>query len=82
MPDISTVNKAIDVGRTLLHSILTPWQSIAAGQTFVFPTLNFAMRCELVGKAKSARLDVALRPLIKRTPFLPANAANEYLYRS
>ncbi|KAL1475335.1 hypothetical protein MTO96_037351 [Rhipicephalus appendiculatus] len=82
LPDRSKVDEATSVGRTLLQSMLAPWQRIAAVKTFVFPALNFAMRCGQVGKAEWARLDDALRPLIKKTLYLPGNAANDYLYGS
>ncbi|XP_054921177.2 uncharacterized protein [Dermacentor andersoni] len=62
--------------------MLAPWQRLDAVKTFVFPALNFAMRCGSLGKAEWSRLDTTLRPLIKRTLYLPANAANDYLYGS
>ncbi|XP_070385009.1 uncharacterized protein [Dermacentor albipictus] len=62
--------------------MLALWQRLDAGKTFVFPALNFAMRCGSLGKAEWSRLDTTLRPLIKRILYLPANAANEYLYGS
>ncbi|KAL1476202.1 hypothetical protein MTO96_018718 [Rhipicephalus appendiculatus] len=82
LPDHTTVDEAISVGRTLLQSMLAPWQRIDALKTFVFPALNFAMRCGQIGKMEWARLDDALRPLIKKTLYLPGNAANSYLYGS
>ncbi|XP_075534054.1 uncharacterized protein LOC142567779 [Dermacentor variabilis] len=62
--------------------MLAPWQRLDAVKTFVFAALNFAMRCGSLGKAEWSRLDTTLRPLIKRTLYLPANAANDYLYGS
>lgn len=62
--------------------MLARWQRIDALKAFVFPALNFAMRCGQVGKAEWARLGDALRPLIKKTLYLPGNAANNYLYDS
>ncbi|XP_050038000.1 uncharacterized protein [Dermacentor andersoni] len=40
------------------------------------------MRCGSLGKAEWSQLDTTLRPLIKRTFYLPAKAANDYLYGS
>ncbi|XP_077507815.1 uncharacterized protein LOC144118912 [Amblyomma americanum] len=62
--------------------MLAPWQRLDAVKTFVYPALNFSMRCGLLGKAEWERLDEALRPLIKRTLYLPANASNDYIYGS
>ncbi|KAL1481297.1 hypothetical protein MTO96_015733 [Rhipicephalus appendiculatus] len=59
--------------------MLAPWQQADALKTFVFLALNFAMRCGQIGKTEWARLDDALRPLIKKTLYLPGNAANDYL---
>ncbi|XP_049527461.1 uncharacterized protein LOC125947135 [Dermacentor silvarum] len=82
LPDRATVDEAISVGRRLLTSMLAPWQRLDAVKTFVFPALNFSMRCGSLGKAEWSRLDTTLRPLIKKTLYLPANAANDYLYGS
>ncbi|XP_075723837.1 uncharacterized protein LOC142765918 [Rhipicephalus microplus] len=82
LQDRSKVDEAISVGRTLLESMLALLQRIDALKTFVFPALNFAMRCGQVGKAEWARLDDALRPLIKETLYLPGKAGNNYLYGS
>nr|XP_054921325.1 uncharacterized protein LOC129382025 [Dermacentor andersoni] len=82
LPDQATVDEAINVGRRLLTSMLAPWQRLDAVKTFVFPAFNFAMRCGSLGKAEWSRLDTTLRPLIMRTLYLPANAANDYLYGS
>lgn len=82
IPPEATVNEAIDLGKRLLSSMLAPWQRIDAIRTFLFPALNFSMRMGTLGKDTWKRLDDALRPLIKRTLYLPSNAANDYLYGS
>ncbi|XP_064462374.1 uncharacterized protein LOC135372848 [Ornithodoros turicata] len=60
--------------------MLAPWQRLDALKTFVYPSLNFSMRCGSLGKTDWMRLDQELRPLIKRTLYIPSNAANEYIY--
>ncbi|KAL1475346.1 hypothetical protein MTO96_037362 [Rhipicephalus appendiculatus] len=47
-------------------------------------TTRSTLRCGVArsGKMEWARLDDALRPLIKKTLYLPGNAANSYLYGS
>lgn len=82
LPDDSTIDDAISLGKRLLNSMLAPWQRLDAVRTFLFPALNFAMRAGTVGKVEWARLDDALRPLIKRTLYLPGNASNDYVYGS
>ncbi|XP_037501485.1 uncharacterized protein LOC119375376 [Rhipicephalus sanguineus] len=62
--------------------MLAPWQRLDAVRTFVYPALNFAMRCGVLTKTDWRRLDDAVRPLIKRTLYLPANASNGYVYGS
>ncbi|XP_065311918.1 uncharacterized protein [Dermacentor albipictus] len=59
-----------------------PLQRLDALRTFVYPGLNFMMRCGTLGKEDWQRLDDALRPLLKWTLYLPSNASNEYLYGS
>ncbi|XP_064462302.1 uncharacterized protein LOC135372762 [Ornithodoros turicata] len=78
----TTIQKAIEMGAKLLSSMLAPWQRIDAIKTFVFPSLNFAMRINSCSKGDWQKLDDALRPLIKRTLYLPQNASNDYLYAS
>lgn len=74
------MDDAISLGTRLLNSMLAPWQRVDALKTFLFPALNFAMRVGTLGKVEWARLDDALRPLIKRTLYLAGNASNDYLY--
>lgn len=76
--DINIIDQAIQRGTALLTSMLVaPWQRLDAVRTFVFPGLNFMMRCGTLGKDDWQRLDDALRPLLKRTLYLPSNASNE-----
>nr|XP_050025004.1 uncharacterized protein LOC126519686 [Dermacentor andersoni] len=79
LPDETTVDEAIHLGRKLLSSMLAPWQRLDALKTFLHPALNFAMRVGLASKGEWQRLDEELRPLIK-TLYVPARASNEYLY--
>ncbi|XP_050033060.2 uncharacterized protein [Dermacentor andersoni] len=62
--------------------MLAPWQRLDAIKTFLYPALNFAMRVGLASKGEWQRLDEELRPLIKKTLYVPARASNEYLYGS
>ncbi|KAL1433277.1 hypothetical protein MTO96_012677 [Rhipicephalus appendiculatus] len=82
LPDQTTVDEAIHLGRRLLSSMLTPWQRLDAIKTFLYPALNFAMRVGLASKGEWHRLDEELRPLIKKTLYVPARASNEYVYGS
>ncbi|KAL1415293.1 hypothetical protein MTO96_029564 [Rhipicephalus appendiculatus] len=63
-------------------AMLAPWQRLDAVKSFVYPALNFAMRCGVLTKTDSKRLDDAVRPLVKRTLYLPENTSNHYLYGS
>ncbi|XP_037508774.1 uncharacterized protein LOC119385401 [Rhipicephalus sanguineus] len=82
LPDQTTVDEAIHLGRKLLSSMLAPWQRLDAIKTFLYPALNFAMRVGLASKGEWHRLDEELRPLIKKTLYVPARASNEYVYGS
>ncbi|KAL1418335.1 hypothetical protein MTO96_025981 [Rhipicephalus appendiculatus] len=62
--------------------MLAPWQRIDAVKTFVYPALNFSMRCGVLTKTDWRRLDDAVRPLVKRTLYLPGNASTHYIYGS
>ncbi|XP_075721811.1 uncharacterized protein LOC142765126 [Rhipicephalus microplus] len=62
--------------------MLTPWQRLDAIKTFLYPALNFAMRVGLASKEEWQRLDDELRPLIKKTLYVPARASNDYVYGS
>ncbi|KAL1415299.1 hypothetical protein MTO96_029570 [Rhipicephalus appendiculatus] len=61
--------------------MLAPWQRIDAIKT-VYPALNFAMRCRVYTKTDWRRLDKVVRPLVKRTLYLPGNASTHYIYGS
>ncbi|XP_064462303.1 uncharacterized protein T26G10.4-like [Ornithodoros turicata] len=80
--DNGEVDEAIELGKKLLNSCLAPWQRIDAIKTFLYPSLKFAMRCGVLGKTDWSRLDNALRPLIKRSLYLPKSASTDYLYSS
>ncbi|EEC01311.1 reverse transcriptase, putative [Ixodes scapularis] len=80
LADNATIRDAINLGKRLLTSVLAPWQRLDAVKTFLFPALNFAMRAGTLGKEDWRRLDETLRPLLKRTLYLPSNSSNEYLY--
>nr|XP_054921181.1 uncharacterized protein LOC129381934 [Dermacentor andersoni] len=67
LPDETTVDEAIHLGRKLLSSMLAPWQRLDAIKTFLYPALNFAMRVGLASKGEWQRLDEELGPLIKKT---------------
>ncbi|KAL1415323.1 hypothetical protein MTO96_029594 [Rhipicephalus appendiculatus] len=76
--DGSIADTAINQARTILSSMLAPWQRLDAVRTFVYPALNFAMRCGVLSKTLWKRLDDAVRPLVKMTLYLPSNATNGY----
>ncbi|XP_050037758.3 uncharacterized protein [Dermacentor andersoni] len=80
--DVNIIDQTIQRGTALLTSLLAPWQRMDAIRTFVFPGLNFMMRCGTLGKDDWQRLDDELRPLLKRTLYLPSNASKGYLYGS
>lgn len=82
LSDNTTVDEAIHLGRKLLSSMLAPWQRLDAIKTFLYPALNFAMRVGVASKGEWQRLDEELRPLIKKTLYVPARASNEYLHGS
>ncbi|CAN7999386.1 unnamed protein product [Ixodes hexagonus] len=62
--------------------MLAPWQRLDAINTLLYPALHHLMRTGTVSKTVWTRLDEALRPLIKRSLYLPQSAANDYLYGS
>ncbi|XP_037515062.1 uncharacterized protein LOC119391454 [Rhipicephalus sanguineus] len=78
----SVIDTAIDQARKIFASMLAPWQRLDAVRTFVYPALNFPMRCGVLTKTDWRRLDDAIRPLVKRTLYLPGNASNNYVYGS
>ncbi|KAL1415251.1 hypothetical protein MTO96_029521 [Rhipicephalus appendiculatus] len=82
LTDSAVVDTAINQARKILSSMLAPWQRLDAVRTFVYPALNFAMRCGVLRKTDWKRLDDAVRPLVKRTLYLPSNAANGCVHGS
>ncbi|XP_064462298.1 uncharacterized protein LOC135372756 [Ornithodoros turicata] len=78
----STVEDAVELGQKILGSALAPWQRLDALKTFLYPGLNFAMRMGSHTKSEWKRLDESLRPLIRRTLYLPNSAATDYIYGS
>lgn len=80
LSDTACVDDAIALENHLLTSMLTPWHKLDAIKTSLYPALNFAMRVRAVGKEEWRHLADTLRPLIKRTLYLPANTSNKYLY--
>nr|XP_037275864.1 uncharacterized protein LOC119168570 [Rhipicephalus microplus] len=78
----SVVESAVAQARAIMSSMLAPWQRLDALRTFVYPALNFPMRCGVLSTTDWRRLDDAIRPLVKRTLYLPTNAATNYIYGS
>lgn len=76
------IDSAIATAQKIMASMLAPWQRLDALRTFVFPALNFPMRCGVHSKSDWQRLDDTIRPLVKRTLYLPSNASNHYVYGS
>lgn len=62
--------------------MLAPWQRLDAVRTIVYPALNFALRFGVLTNTDWRRLDEAVRPLVKRTLFLPENTPSHYVYGS
>ncbi|KAL1475347.1 hypothetical protein MTO96_037363 [Rhipicephalus appendiculatus] len=79
---LPTTGNVLDQARRILSSMLAPWQRLDALRTFVYPTLNFPMRCGVSTKTDWRRFDNAVRPLVKRTLYLPRNASTHYVYGS
>lgn len=78
----NVIEDAIRNATAIFSSLLAPWQRIDALKTFVFPALNFSMRCGALTKTDWHRLDLAIRPMVKRTLYLPVNASTNYVYGS
>ncbi|KAL1415302.1 hypothetical protein MTO96_029573 [Rhipicephalus appendiculatus] len=78
----SVIDSAIAQARAILSSMLAPWQRLDALRTFVYPALNFPMRCGVLSKTDWRRFDDTVRPLVKRALYLPGNAASLCLYGS
>ncbi|XP_070382703.1 uncharacterized protein [Dermacentor albipictus] len=56
LPDETTVDEAVHLGRKLLSSMLAPWQRLDAIKTYLYPALNFAMRAGSAGIPFAAEL--------------------------
>ncbi|XP_075723811.1 uncharacterized protein LOC142765890 [Rhipicephalus microplus] len=78
----SVVESAIAQARAIMSSMLAPWQCLDALRTFLYPVFYFPMRCGVLSTTDLRRLDDAIRPLVKRTLYLPANAPTNYIYGS
>nr|XP_037275921.1 uncharacterized protein LOC119168631 [Rhipicephalus microplus] len=65
-----------------MSSMLAPWQRLDALRTFVYPALNFPMWRGVLSTTDWRRLNDAIRPLVKRTLYLPTYAATNYIYSS
>ncbi|XP_037501546.1 uncharacterized protein LOC119375441 [Rhipicephalus sanguineus] len=78
----NVTDDAISQARAILTSMSAPWQGLDVVRTFVYPALNFAMRCAVLTKTDWRRLDDAVRPLVKRSLYLPENASTHYVYGS
>ncbi|KAL1476219.1 hypothetical protein MTO96_036674 [Rhipicephalus appendiculatus] len=58
----NVIDAAIDRARCILSSMLAPWQRLDALKTFVYPALNFPMRCGVLTKTDWRRFDNAVPP--------------------
>ncbi|KAL1481679.1 hypothetical protein MTO96_034303 [Rhipicephalus appendiculatus] len=76
----SAIDDAIAHASAIFSSMLAPWERIDAVKTFIYPALNFAMRCGVFTNTDWRRLDKVVRPLVKRTLYLPGNASTHYIY--
>ena len=76
------IDVAIEKAMKILNSKLAPWQRIDALRTFIIPSLIFPMRTWQYTKGQYDQFDKKIRPLIKKTLYLPARSANEYIYGS
>lgn len=80
LPQSANIDDFINTGKEILNSNLAPWQKIDALKTFLYPLFHYAMRTNQYLKQDWSRLDLALKPLIKKTLGLPSCASTEYLY--
>lgn len=72
----------MDTAQKLMTSSLAPWQRIDALKTFLYPSLQFALRTGTLTKTDWKKLDQFIRPMLKTTLNLPQRASNDFLYRS
>ena len=73
---------AIEKAKKILNCKLAPWQRLDALKTFILPSIIFPMRTWQYNKTQYEDLDRQLRPLIKKTLYLPTRSSNEYIYGS
>jgi hypothetical protein len=81
-PPTSTINGHIAKAKTILGSVLAPWQKLDALRTFFFPSLQFSMRMGMLPKSDWLQLDKELRGELKAVLNIPVKATNRYLYGS
>ena len=74
------LEQVVEKGTKILSSRLAPWQRICAVKSFILPSLMFSMRTWQNNKTQYKSVDDTLRPLIKKSLYLPVRASNEYLY--
>ncbi|KAH8027731.1 hypothetical protein HPB51_007545 [Rhipicephalus microplus] len=78
----NVIDDAIRNATAIFFSLLARWQRIDALKTFVFSALKFSMRCGVLTKSDWHRFNLAIRPIVKRTPYLPVNASTNYIHGS
>lgn len=74
LPESANIEDFINTGKEILNSNLAPWQKIDALKTFLYPSFHYTMRTNQCQKTDLSRLDLALKPLIKKTLGLPVCA--------
>ncbi|GLV34603.1 hypothetical protein CBL_21387, partial [Carabus blaptoides fortunei] len=80
LPGNKELHKIRELGIKILTSKLAPWQRIDAFRTFVVPSSLHHMRLGSFQKQEWQELDNIFRAELKRTLYLPQEAANEYIY--
>ena len=80
LPPGATLEHITSCALKILRSNLAPWQRMDALRSFVFPMLNFPMRNGKILKKDWDQFDQVIRAEVKRTLYLPHEAANNYLY--
>lgn len=80
LPENKELHKIRGLGMRILMSKLAPWQRIDAFKTFVVPTTQHHMRIGTFQEQEWEELDNIFRAELKRTLYLPQEAANDYIY--
>lgn len=80
LPGNRELHKIRELGMKILMSKLAPWQRMDAFKTFVVPTTQHHMRIGSFQKQEWEELDNVFRAELKRTLYLPQEAANDYIY--